>query len=149
MNRVRELFWWYWLVTGVLLAAALWGWPLGSTPVLGLTVVQTLHFRLREGSIRAFPGQVRIGYLAWMLAGSWQPLGFFLWIQLAGTTAMVLFDYCPMARVVSLLPWNRSTPLSLHLVVRTFLRPPVRGSILDAAGTRRKQRRRDAQCRMR
>jgi len=60
------------------------------------------------------------------------PLGFLHWIQLAGTTAMVLVDYCPGARLVSLMPWNRRVPLTLGLVVRTFVRPPVRGSILDA-----------------
>jgi len=59
-------------------------------------------------------------------------LGFLHWIQLAGTTAMVLVDYCPGARLVSLMPWNRRVPLTLGLVVRTFVRPPVRGSILDA-----------------
>jgi hypothetical protein len=133
MNRIRELSWWYWLVTGALLAGALWGWPLGFAPAIGLTVIQTLHYLMREGSARAFPVQVRIGYLVWMLAGLWEPLGFFHWIQLAGTTAMVLVDYCPMARLVSLMPWNRRTPLTLGSIVRTFGRPPVRGSILDAS----------------
>jgi membrane protein implicated in regulation of membrane protease activity len=80
------LAWWYWLVTGLLVAVALAGGP----------------------------------------------LGFFDWILLAGTAASVLVDYCLMARMLSLLPWNRRAPLTWHLVVRTFLRPPVRGSILGA-----------------
>ncbi|MGE5154984.1 MAG: hypothetical protein ACM3ST_13335 [Bdellovibrio bacteriovorus] len=133
MTRVTEIAWWYWLVTGLLLAAALAGCPLGFAPALGVTAVQTLHYLLREGSPKAFPVQVRTGYLLWMLAGLWQPLGFFHWIQLAGTTTAVLVDYCPMARLLSLLPWNRRSPLNVRLVAWTFLRPPVRGSILDAA----------------
>jgi len=133
MNRLREMSWWYWLVTGVLLAAALWGWPLGFAPAIGLTAAQTLHYLAWEGSAKAFPVQVRIGYLAWMLAGLWAPFGFFHWIQLAGTATMLLVDYCPMARLVSLMPWNRRTRLTLGLVVRTFARSPVRGSILDAS----------------
>lgn len=132
MNRMQTLSWWYWLATGLLLAGVLWGCPLGFGPPIGLTLVQGLHYLAREGSVRAFPVQVRVAYLVWMLAGLWAPLGFFLWIQLAGTAASVLVDYCLMARTVSLLPWNRRSPLTLRLVLKTFLRPPVRGSILDA-----------------
>lgn len=132
MSRVNTLSWWYWLATGLLLAAALGGCPLGLAPVIGLTLLQTLHHLLREGSPGAFPVQVRIGYLAWLLAGLWGPLSFFHWIQLAGTAAAVVADYCPMARTLALLPWNRRAPLTPALVLRTFLRPPVRGSILDA-----------------
>ena len=102
MSHVRTIAWWYWLVTGVLLAGALTGCPLGFAPPIGLTLVHTLHFVRREGSMKAFPVQVRIGYLLWMLAGLWAPLGFFHWIQLSGTTAAVLVDYCPMARMVSI-----------------------------------------------
>jgi len=131
-SRAREMSWWYWLTTGLFLAGALFGWPLGFTPAIGLTLVQTLHYLSREGSVSAFPVQVRVGYLAWMLAGLWGPLGFMQWIQLIGTTASVLVDYCPMARMLSLLPWNRRSPLSFPLLRRIFLHPPVRSSILDA-----------------
>ncbi len=133
MNRLNEMSWWYWLVTGVMLAQAMFQGSFGFAPVLAFTAVHTLHYLVREGSVNAFPVQVRIGYLAWMWAGLWGPLGFFHWIQLAGTTAAVLVDYCPMARLMSLMPWNRRSPLTLRLVLRTFLRPPVRGSILDAS----------------
>jgi hypothetical protein len=53
-------------------------------------------------------------------------------VQLVGTWAMVLVGYCPLARALSLLPWNRRQPLSADLVRRTFLSPPVRGSIVEA-----------------
>jgi len=118
-------------VIGIFLAGALSGCPLGFAPAICLTVVQTLHFLVMKGSVTAFPVQVRIGYLAWMLAGQWGPLGFLLWIQLVGTAASVLVDYCPMARMLSLLPGNRRSPLSFRLLLRTFLHPPVRGTILD------------------
>ena len=120
-------------MTGALLADALWGWPLGFAPPIGLTVVQTLHYLVWGGSAQAFPVQVRIDYLVWMLAGLWESLGFFHWIQLAGTTATLLVDCCPMARLMSLMPRNRRAPLTLGLIVRTFARPPVRSSILDAS----------------
>jgi hypothetical protein len=37
-----------------------------------------------------------------------------------------------MARILSLLPWNRCSPLSFRLMLCTFLRPLVRGSLPDA-----------------
>jgi hypothetical protein len=114
------------------LAGALLGCPLGLMATIGLTVVQTLNFLVREGSFKAFPVQVRLGYLLLLLAGLFQPLGLVHWIQFAGTIAVVLVDYCPLARLLSQMPWNRRTTLSLALVTLTFLRPPVRGSILDA-----------------
>ncbi len=128
---IRTLEGRYWLATGLLLAAALSPLPPGFTPVIVLSLIQILHFLARSGGPAAFPVQVRTGYLLWLLAGLWAPLGFFHWIQLVGTFASVTVDYCPMARLVSLLPWNRRHPLSLHRVIRTFLHPPVRGSILD------------------
>jgi hypothetical protein len=94
-------------------------------------VAQAAHFLLREGRPSAFPVQVRVGYLGLLLAGQWDPLYFVYWVQLVGTTAMVAFDYCPLARALSLMPWNRQQPLSARLVLRTFLAPPVKGSILQ------------------
>lgn len=47
---------------------------------------------------------------------------------------MVLFNYCPLARILVLLyPFNRSEPFSGALVKRTVFRPPVKGSIKDAS----------------
>ena len=131
MLRDRDLGWWYWLATDALLVGALTGWSYGFAPVIALNVVQAAHFLLREGRPSAFPVQVRVGYLGLLLAGQWDPLYFVYWVQLAGTTAMVAFDYCPLARVLSLMPWNRRHPLSARLVLRTFLAPPVKGSILQ------------------
>jgi hypothetical protein len=34
--------------------------------------------------------------------------------------------------MLSLLPWNRRSPLSMRRLLKTFLHPPVRGRILDA-----------------
>ncbi|NCC27040.1 MAG: hypothetical protein EOM22_02520 [Gammaproteobacteria bacterium] len=133
MKQTRDTAWWYWLASAVLLVQALSGCPLGFTPVIVLTLIQTLHVWTREGGLdprglAAFPVQVRIGYLSWLIAGLADPTGLMHGIQLAGTSAMVLFGYCPMARMVSLLPWNRRQPLSLRLVARTFLQAPTAGN---------------------
>ncbi len=52
------------------------------------------------------------------------------WVPLAGAVARVLFGYCMMARMISLLPWNRSAPFSVALLGKTFFSAPTRGNIL-------------------
>lgn len=130
MNRIHNINWLYWAVTDALLIVAVLGWEQGFAAAIGLNTVQAIHFMLRERSLAAFPVQVRVGYLGLLLAGQWAPLYFIYFIQIAGTTAMVLFDYCPLARLLSLMPWNRREPLSLGLLKRTVFSPPVRGNIL-------------------
>jgi hypothetical protein len=122
--------WWYWLVTDCLLIGSLAGWQWGIMPAIGLTIIQAMHYFARESSIAAFPVQVRLGYLLLLALGAYQPLGFIHWIQLAGTTAVVTVGYCPLARFMVLMPWNRSRALTLALVWNTFVSPPVAGSIL-------------------
>ena len=53
------------------------------------------------------------------------------WWQLIGTSAMVLFEYCFLARCLSLLPRNRQDEMSLELVKRTFMSVPVKGNVLQ------------------
>jgi hypothetical protein len=65
--------------------------------------------------------QVRVAYLAMLLAGLREPLQWIHWLQLAGTTARVGAGYCFMARTLSLAPWNRWQPLTRELVRRTYL----------------------------
>lgn len=126
----RKLDWWYWFATDLLLLAGVIGNPWGYYPVLALGAVQAVHFLWLKGSIRAFPVQVRVAYLGLLVAGVWEPLRFIHWIQLAGTTAVITVDYCPLARILSLFPWNREGPLTWRRVFRTFFSPPVPGSIV-------------------
>jgi len=132
MTPRRDLDWWYWLATDLLLVAGLAGWRWGMLPVIGLTLVQVLHYLARERRVTAFPVQVRAGYLLLLVAGLLQPLAFIHWIQLAGTTAVVTVGYCPLARILALMPWNREQPLTLGFIRKTVFSPPVAGSILGA-----------------
>jgi hypothetical protein len=131
MLDIRNLGWWYWLATVPLLAASLIGeWQPAIPMAQVLTAGQAIHFLIRTQSARSFPVQVRLAYLGLLTAGLWPPLRVLHWIQLAGTSSMVLVGYCPLARCLSLLPWNRAQPLTASLLRKTFLSPPVRGSIL-------------------
>jgi hypothetical protein len=129
MVQYRRISWWYWLVMTLLLAAGLGGWAMGFPLAVILGVVQTLHFWIEDRSIRAFPVQVRLAYLALLVLGQWVPANGLYWFMFIGTTAMVLFRYCFLARTVSLLPWNRSEPLSLAMLQQTYFAPPRTGNV--------------------
>jgi hypothetical protein len=131
MRRTASINWWYWAITDLMLITAVLGWREGFAAAIALNVVQALHFWAREKSLASFPVQVRFSYLALLLAGQVDVLYFIYFILIAGTTAMVLFDYCPLARFLSLMPWNRSEPFSVALLRRTVFSPPVRGNILQ------------------
>lgn len=126
----RGLKWWYWLAAGGALGAALAGWAPAMPITLALVVAQAGHFLLRERRWGAFSVQVPVAFLALLALGLWEPLGFIHWLVLAGTWIRLVFDYCPLARIISLAPWNRDVPLSWSLVRRTFLTPPVKGTFL-------------------
>jgi hypothetical protein len=68
--------------------------------------------------------------------GLWSPLQVIHWLQIAGTLTLVIFDYCLLARTLSLMPWNRMQPLSIPLIKRTFFTKPVTGSFLESAVVR-------------
>jgi hypothetical protein len=122
----------YWLVIVLLLAAEAAGWRAGGLAAVALGAAQSVHFRLREGAWLAFPVQVRVAYLGILAAGLWPPVAFLHWVQLAGTSALLLAGYCPLARTLALMPWNRPVPLSLQLVGRAIFSRPSYGTILQA-----------------
>ena len=129
MIEYRDIGWRYWLVTAVLLSFGVLGNPAGFILAIGLTIIQLIHYVIRERSITAFPIQVRFWYLMLLLVAWFEPLQWLYWIPTIGTWAQILFGYCTMARCVSLFPWNRNEPLSLDRVNKTFFSRPVRGSI--------------------
>ncbi len=120
MTTIRDLGWWYWLITGGLLGWGLIGRPEGLHLAMALCAVQIAHVGWLTGNLAAFPAQVRIAYLGLLIAGTWEPLHWIHGMQLVGTTARVLIGYCFLARMLSLAPWNRWQPMSLALIRRTF-----------------------------
>jgi hypothetical protein len=136
MKTARDLGWWYWLLTVGLLAAGLAGWQLGIYLAIALCVIQIGHVMSLTHDVTAFPVQVRIAYLALLLAGLWKPLHWIHWIQLVGTTARVLVGYCFLARTLSLAPWNRLQPFTLALLQRTYCSIQMSGPPCGAVFTR-------------
>ena len=129
----QDLIWWYWLATIPFLMVGILGEKKGIVIVAILTIFQIFYFLLKERHVLAFPVQVRIGYLSWFGIGLLPYMEWMLWIQSAGTSLSVLINYCPMARFVALMPWNRKQSLTWHIIVRIMFSRPVKGSILQAS----------------
>lgn len=133
MLEVRDLGWWYWLVTAALLSWGVLVDPLGLYLAIGLTVVNLAHFTLRASGVTDFPVQVRFFYLLLLLIALPEPMRWLFWVPMIGTWAQVLVGYCAMARLVSLFPWNREAGLTGRMVWRTFFSLPVRGSVASSS----------------
>lgn len=131
MIDYKDVGWRYWFVTAAMLTVGMFGNSLGFQIAIGCTVVHLLHFIIRTQSMTVFSVQVRIAYLLLLVVAFAEPLRLLYWIPTVGTWALLLFGYCTMARVVSLLPWNRDEDFSLALVKRTFFSPPVRGNLME------------------
>lgn len=130
MLDYKDISWWYWLASMTSLWLAVTIDPSAYYAALGIGGLQLLHFVFREKSLNAFPVQIRLGYLSVLLAA--MPDGFFwvLWVPAIGTVLRVLIGYCIMARMLMLLPFNRSQNLTWHFVRDAFFTPPVRGNVL-------------------
>ncbi|HEY5950379.1 MAG TPA: hypothetical protein VIV40_33035 [Kofleriaceae bacterium] len=116
--------WWSWLVTIIALAAGRLGWSFGVPIAFGVTAGHALVLAIAGG--KAFAVQVRVTYLILIaLDQSWLH-----WAQIAGTLVLLGFDYCPIARLLALMPWNRRQPLTFALVRTVITSPPTTGSIL-------------------
>ena len=131
MLMYKKVSWWLWLVTAVFLTAGVLGWTSGFYAATVLAACQVIYFALKEGDPGAFPVQVRIAFLILMAAALWEPLRFLYWLPVIGTWVLVLTGYCLLARLLSLMPRNRDERLSVSLIKRTFLTPPVKGNILQ------------------
>lgn len=129
MDRILNKVWAYWLVTDILLILEVNGWHYGLFLATALTVIQIIHFYAESHSISAFPVQVRIAYTLLLVIAFWPPMTWVLFFVILGTSAMVLFDYCFLARFMSLMPWNHSERYSLSMIARTFFSKPVAGSV--------------------
>ena len=121
----------YWFVTDIFLAIGLLVVADALYLAMAVTALHSVHFLLRAPQLWSFPMQVRLGFLGLLVLGQAPYLGWVNWVQLAGTTALLTVGYCPLARILCLLPWNRSRPLSWKLVVTVIFSPPVDGSVLQ------------------
>lgn len=121
----RQLTWWIWLITLATMVVGLAGHHAAFITATVLTFAHSLLFWRRSGDFRAISVQIRFAY-ALLLAVSYLPqLRWLYWLSAIGAAAMLVFGYCLMGRMLSLLLWNRTEPVTLDLLRRTFLTAPV------------------------
>lgn len=128
-----DVGWLHWLLTIPLLIVNVAGHRWGMVAAMGLCAVAVGYFWYRLRQIKPYPVQVRVAYLVWSAVGLLPGMPWMLWIQLGGTTAMVTVGYCPLIRLLSLLPPNRSKPLTANLVWRAFVKTPCAGGLVTWA----------------
>jgi hypothetical protein len=126
-----------WAVTAPLLAASLVGVSGALAAALALCAVSAVYYVVRLGGVRPYRVQVRLGFLAVLLLSMVPGLEVLRWVPVAGTSAQVLFGYCPMARILDLMPWNRRTPLTWRGVREVVTRPPGDEGLLAGVLARR------------
>ena len=136
MTRIDRIEWRLWLLTDACLIDGLFFDHRGLWAAVFMTAVQPPLLAIARGAIASFPSQVRLVFMLMLLAGMWPPLSFLHWIQLAGLSSLLVFDYCLLARILSLAPGNREGPLTWRRIAETFLSAPVDGSFLDAQAAR-------------
>ena len=100
----------------ICLAGGLKGYPSGFQAAILISVIQTVVYQLRETWTFTFPVQIRFAYTSLLIICQIPALGWLYWVPAVGTFALVLFGYCLMARILSLLPGNRTEPMSLDLL---------------------------------
>jgi type II secretory pathway pseudopilin PulG len=136
MIMPKEITWWAWTLTAVLLAVGLVGFAAGFIAATALSVIQTVVFLFKTRSFRDFTLQIRLAYSLLLIVCAIPVMRWLYWLPAVGTSALILFGYCLTARVLSLLPWNRTEKLTLNLLRRTFLSPPVAGNMMQGLPSR-------------
>lgn len=127
MSRFRDAGYWYWIAMALALVAEAARVAFATPIAVLLGIALCLRYWAWQGSIGSMAVQVRLVYAGLLVAGLWPPLRGLHCAQLAGTLVLLGFDYCILARTLSLAPWNRRVPLTARLVWRTFASPPTRG----------------------
>lgn len=118
--------WWIWVATIALLIIGLAWFPYGVIAAIALTALQLMIVLARERSLTAFPAQLRLTYALILLVSYPPGMRWRYWLPTLETLALILFGYCFLARVLSLLPWHREERLSNELLYRTFFSAPDR-----------------------
>jgi len=128
-SRVRKpLIWGLWFITWLGLVAGFFDRQYYEYVVI-FSALHALLFLLMNGfNVKPFPVQVRIAYFIWVAAGTYVPhLTVLMYITFVGLGTNLFLGYCPLARMMSLMPWNLKEKYSLGLVGRVFLSPPMSG----------------------
>lgn len=127
---LKDPSWWHWALTVPLLAAHVAGIAYAIEAAIVLCTVMIGYYFARIQALKPFPVQIRLAYLAWLMFGLIPGFFWMHWIALFGTTAMVTVGYCPLHRMLKLLPFNRNEPFTGALIWRAFVTDPCAGGLV-------------------
>ena len=136
-SNQKALVWGIWFITFLGLVAGFFYRIFYEYVVILSAVHALLFFILFRFKVSAFPVQLRIAYLIWVALGTYVPhLVILMYITTVGLASNLFLGYCPLARMMYLLPWNRKEPFSFNLLMRVILTPPVKGRFKPAPQSR-------------
>ncbi|MGA8006538.1 MAG: hypothetical protein WCA17_10585 [Burkholderiales bacterium] len=105
----KDLRWWTWLATLLLIASALAGWKAGYFLTISLSLVHALFYIEETKSVTDFETQIRIAYAALTLFGLIPGVRVVMFLALfAGTFIATFFDPTLFARALKRMPWNQN-----------------------------------------
>jgi len=118
---------WAWLIIAVLLAFGLFGFEYALYAAVAFSTLQSGWFLWKYADFKPYSVQVRLAYTVYLFVALLPGLHWMVWLPTVATFVRVLSGYCLMARMLSLMPWNRSAQLTPELVWDTFFTPPTVG----------------------
>lgn len=86
---------------------------------------QSLHFYSQGLRWRDLKLQIRLVYTLLLAIDILMPWHLIHGAQIIGTSVLLLFDYCFLARSMALMPWNRSQKFRWALLYKAYFSPPV------------------------
>lgn len=133
MRRIWHTDWgldeWGWLVINLLLVAHVTGFRQVIFIAAFILLWQSLYFYIKGLRWRDLKLQVRLIYGLLLVIDIVLPWHLIHGAQIMGTTALLLFDYCFLARTMLLMPWNRTQGFSWALMCKAYFSPPVPGEV--------------------
>ena len=120
---------WGWLVINLLLIAHVTGFRYVIFIAAGFLLAQSLYFYSQGLRWRDLKLQVRLTYSLLLMVDIVLPWHLIHSAQILGTTALLVFDYCFLARTLLLMPWNRNQGFSWALMGKAYFSPPVPGEV--------------------
>lgn len=124
----KEASWWVWMSIVVLLGFGLAGRQELFLAAGAMSAASAGFHLWKHRSLAPYAVQIRLAYTALLFVCFAPALRWLYWLPAIGTVALLVFGYCLMARVLSLLPWNRIESVTPDLLRRTFLTPPQPGN---------------------
>lgn len=111
----RDIRWWFWAVTLAFIAFAIAGWSTAYAVVIAISALHLTYFVAKEGSLSAFPVQIRLVYFASTLVGMLPVVRWaFYLLLLIGTVMVTFFGRCAIALLLRRMPWNDGREMRLN-----------------------------------